>query len=128
MVVSPILRGMLGIEIDAITHTLKLQPHVPATWSSFTIRNLSLGDTTLDIAYIKTADEIVLQVKHMGTGNSVVEFAPAISQRAKILRAEIDGHVVSTRLEHDNLEQHVIASFGVNRPTTTLRIKLRDNF
>ena len=35
MVVSPILRGMLGLETDAATQTLTFSPHVPANWNSF---------------------------------------------------------------------------------------------
>src|SRR5437899_1338669 len=45
MVVSPILRGMLGLEVDAIHHTVRLTPHVPADWDRFSMENVHVGDT-----------------------------------------------------------------------------------
>jgi len=39
MVVTPLVRGMFGLETDAATGTLTLVPHVPADWNSFGIRN-----------------------------------------------------------------------------------------
>ena len=49
MVVSPILRGMLGLAIDAPEHTLTFAPHVPATWTSFAVKNVHAGPVMLDL-------------------------------------------------------------------------------
>ena len=40
MVVSPILRGMFGLQTDAEKHQIHSTPHVPADWTSFAIRNV----------------------------------------------------------------------------------------
>src|SRR4029077_3473383 len=61
MVVSPILRGMLGLETDAIHHSVKLTPHIPADWTRFTIGNLRVGKDALLINYSKTDEGIVLE-------------------------------------------------------------------
>src|SRR5262249_15168055 len=53
MVVSPILRGMLGISADAITHTLIFEPHVPIDWTRFSVENLRVGNNTLLLNYKK---------------------------------------------------------------------------
>ena len=55
MVVSPILRGMFGLETDASNHEITFAPHVPANWTSFAIRNihLELGNH-VDFQYRKT--------------------------------------------------------------------------
>src|SRR6516162_2251503 len=37
MVVSPILRGLLGLETDALSRTVSLAPTLPADWSSFAV-------------------------------------------------------------------------------------------
>ena len=34
MVVNPLLRGLLGIQKDTLSHTLTFAPHPPADWSS----------------------------------------------------------------------------------------------
>src|SRR5208282_5901280 len=79
MVISPLLRGLFGLQTDATKHDLTFAPHVPADWTSFAIRNVHVGQVTLDLNYRKTADEIVLEAKRTGTGDCTVEFNPAVS-------------------------------------------------
>ncbi|MDR3728120.1 MAG: hypothetical protein P4K86_13860 [Terracidiphilus sp.] len=42
MVITPTLRGLFGIEIDAQKKTITVNPHLPAGWDSAEIRTLSL--------------------------------------------------------------------------------------
>ena len=97
MVVSPILRGMLGLEANAISHNLVFAPHIPADWTSFRVQNLRVGDSTVDLTYRKTADSITLEVKRTGTGDCTLEFAPAVSLRTVILGGELNGRPVAVR-------------------------------
>src|SRR5256886_1427489 len=97
MVVSPILRGMLGLETDAISRRLVFAPHVPADWTSFRVQNLLVGDSTVNLTYRKTAESITLEAKRTGTGDCTLEFAPALSLRTTILGAELNGRPVAVR-------------------------------
>src|SRR6266550_8071992 len=75
MVVSPILRGMLGLETDAMHHTVKLAPHIPADWTRFSVENVRLGKNTLLINYAKTDEGIVLETGlTSGSEECTVEF------------------------------------------------------
>ncbi len=49
MVISPILRGMFGVEWNAAGKTLTLNPHLPASWTEATIRRLPLANSTVDL-------------------------------------------------------------------------------
>ncbi|OLE13254.1 MAG: hypothetical protein AUG89_05570 [Acidobacteria bacterium 13_1_20CM_4_56_7] len=62
MVVSPILRGMLGLETDAIHHSVKLAPHVPADWTRFSVQNVRVGKSTLLFNYGKGDEGIVCRL------------------------------------------------------------------
>jgi hypothetical protein len=44
MVLSPAIRGLFGIDADAVHRTLHLQPHLPASWDTAEIRNVRVGD------------------------------------------------------------------------------------
>ena len=55
MIVSPLLRGMFGLEIDAARSTVKFAPHVPADWNAFAIRNVSVGTDRIDFNYRRSA-------------------------------------------------------------------------
>jgi len=73
MVVSPMLRGMFGLQRDAATSTLTFAPHVPADWDSYTLRNVRIGGAQVDLLSVryhvhlagldltKTADVVKLQ-------------------------------------------------------------------
>ena len=82
MVISPILRGMFGLQTDAEKHEITLAPHVPADWTSFAIHNVRVGGVGVDFEYRKTTDSLVLETRRTGTGDCWVEFSPAFSKRA----------------------------------------------
>src|SRR5712664_1833996 len=95
MVVSPVLRGMLGLETDAIHHTVKLTPHVPADWDRFSIENVRLCKNTMLINYSKTDEGIVLETGiTSGSEECTFEFRPAISLRARVQQADLNGKPV----------------------------------
>lgn len=43
MVLSPAIRGMFGLESDALRHTLHLAPQLPATWDHADVANVAVG-------------------------------------------------------------------------------------
>ena len=43
MVITPTLRGLFGIDIDAQTKTIIVNPHLPAGWDHAEVLNLALG-------------------------------------------------------------------------------------
>jgi glycogen debranching enzyme len=128
MVVSPILRGMLGLETNAISHDLVFVPHIPADWTSFRVQNLRVGDSTVDLTYRKTADSITLEVKRTGTGDCTLEFAPALSPRTTILGAELNGRPVAVRAQTNAVDQHANVKLPLSGGAHTLRIRTRNDF
>ncbi len=128
MVVSPLLRGLLGLEADATTHQLHFAPHVPAEWSSFEAHNIQVADATIDLRYKRTEDGITLEMQRTGSGDCTMEFSPAVSLRAEITGAEIDGHRVAIRMERNREDQHVFLRFPINAGSSTLHIRLHNDF
>ncbi len=126
MVISPLLRGLFGLQTDALNHRVSLAPHVPADWTAFTIRHVSAGDAVLDFSYRKTLDETTLTIK--SSGDSTVEFSPAVSPRAHVLSAEINGRRVPFRMEKSDFDQHVVLQASLNKGESVLRIRLRNDF
>jgi glycogen debranching enzyme len=50
MVLSPAIRGLFGIDVDAPRRTLYLHPRLPASWDSAEIHNVRVGNDLYDIA------------------------------------------------------------------------------
>jgi glycogen debranching enzyme len=129
MVVSPILRGMLGLETDAIHHTVKLAPHIPADWERFSVENVRLGKDTLLMNYSRTDEGIVLETGlTSGSEECTFEFRPAISLRAKVQKVELNGKPVPFQVETRGNDQHIVVQFPVGAGKHFLRIRLLDEF
>ncbi len=128
MVLSPILRGLLGFDVDSNTHLLTFRPHVPTDWTSFSVNGVHVGQVTLDLTYKRSADEVDLEVRRSGDGSVAMDFAPALSPRARVTQAELEGRTLAAKLESYDSDQHVLVHFTVNRPTMRLRIKTRNDF
>ncbi len=126
MVISPLLRGLFGLDTDAAANRVVFTPHVPADWTSFAIHHVRAGNTTLDFRYRKTLGEITLEIE--SSGNIELEFAPALSPRARSISAEVNGHRVLPRIEKNDLDQHAAVRTSLTKGKSTLRIRMQDDF
>ncbi|MFP5229870.1 MAG: amylo-alpha-1,6-glucosidase [Acidobacteriota bacterium] len=61
MVISPILRGLFGIEWNEPANTLTVTPHLPAAWNDATIRRVPCGTRTLDLTFQRRGKELLVQ-------------------------------------------------------------------
>ena len=126
MVISPVLRGLFGLQSDAFAKQLQFAPHVPADWNSFELTNVRIGSAKLDLKYSRTADAITLDTK--GSENCSVAFSPAVSSRAKVLGVDWNGKTIPFKISTNAEDQHVNVVLPVSTQPGTLRIRLRDDF
>ena len=128
MVVSPMLRGMLGLETDALNHILRFAPHVPVGWRSFSLDHLELGATTLALSYHREPGAIILEVNRSGSGDCNLDFSPAISLRTGVASVEMDGRPIPFHAEANNSDQHVSIRVSIKDATSTIRLHLKNDF
>jgi glycogen debranching enzyme len=128
MVVSPLLRGLFGLSVDANAHLLSFAPHVPADWASFAIRNVHVGSCALDLKYERSEQGFTLEADRSGSGECILEFSPAISPLAEVMTVEMNGHLVQHRVLKSAVDQHVVVRFPVNRGTNKLHVVVHNDF
>jgi glycogen debranching enzyme len=128
MIVAPLLRGLLGLETNAPAGEIALRPHVPADWGSFTISNLHVGATTLGIRFRRDANDIWLETTRIGNGKCALDFSPAISPRANVVAAALNGHSIPYRIEASDSDQHVSVHFEVPPGRSGLRLRINNDF
>ena len=128
MVVSPILRGLFGLQADAQNHEITFAPHVPADWTSFGIRNIHLGQLSVDFQYHKTADSLTLEATRNGIGDCWVNFSPAFSLRTKVVSVEMNGKPLPFKVQANDQDQHVSMRFLLNGRTNSLVIRVKNDF
>jgi hypothetical protein len=127
MVVDPLVRGMLGLEPNAIDHTLRFTPHVPADWTSFKVDHLRVGNAQISLSYQKALDAINLDF-HSDAGRSTLIFSPALSLRARVRDVVLDGKRVPFHIEANADDQHVVVSAPVTAAAARLTVHVEDEF
>jgi hypothetical protein len=128
MVLSPILRGMLGLQTDVEKRQITLAPHVPADWTSFALHNVRVGDAAADFRFSKTADSITLEINRTGSGDCRIEFSPGLSLRTRVLSVTINGKALQFKMHPNSHDQHLDVGFALNTAANTVVIRTRNDF
>lgn len=61
MVISPIVRGLFGLEWNAETHELSVTPSLPATWDKAHLSNIPFGNQHIDLSIRRENDSLLVQ-------------------------------------------------------------------
>src|SRR5258708_22664794 len=63
MVLTPAIRGLFGIEADAVHRTLRVQPHLPAAWEFAELNNIRVGDDLYAITLKRERGHLLATVR-----------------------------------------------------------------
>lgn len=83
MVISPILRGMFGLEWNAASDSLSVTPHLPADWETSTIRRVPLGEGSLDLNFTRHGPELIVEASGKG--------ADKVLLQSRVAGAKVEG-------------------------------------
>lgn len=79
MIVTPLLRGLLGIEVDAPNAKLRVAPQLPPSWPGATIRNIAVGAALVDVEISREPGRVTGAFKVRGATRPIsVTFAPSV--------------------------------------------------
>jgi len=119
---------MFGLGVDAQTHTLTFAPHVPANWKSFSLDNVRVGGTTLALNYQRMPGAIAVEIRRGGSGDCTIDFSPAVSLRSDVVSAELNGHGIPFHADANATDQHVSMRIPITQSTSTVRVRLKNDF
>jgi glycogen debranching enzyme len=126
MVISPIVRGLFGLEWNAAENMLTVTPHLPADWPSATIRNVPFGDARMHLHFTRTSTGMLVKAEngppnlrltshiaeaHPQSGGLLIPLPPvevairqqlpepgATTTQMKVLEQRIAGHELTLKL------------------------------
>src|SRR3990170_688864 len=99
MVLTPLLRGLLGLDVDAPARRLTLTPHLPPEWDSVAVEHIPFGTGTLRVQLTRSGGGIRAELLQRGTGGPIdVVFSPALPLGAitALERTETPGDLHAT--------------------------------
>jgi glycogen debranching enzyme len=127
MVVSPLLKGMFGLEKDATKKSLRFAPHVPADWTNFKINNVRVGDSVVNLSYQKTLGEITLEVTRTG-GECALDFEPALANSVLEVGVDVNGRPQSFDQQISSEHHHLKIKFALKEGKNIVRIRMPNDF
>ena len=128
MVISPILRGLLGLDVDAARHRLSLTPHLPPGWNYVTARNIPFGKGAIDLVLRRTDRSLELLVTNNNADPFDLDFAPAYPPPAKIARAILNSKPLRWTDERNDLDWHPHFQLHVDRRLTNFSVEHNGRF
>jgi glycogen debranching enzyme len=100
MVVSPVLRGLLGLEASGGGRSLTFAPLLPADWDRVEARNVAVGDARVDFRLERgrTEETVTLTRRGGSAGALRVRVAPSFPLDATVRSATVDGRTAAPRV------------------------------
>ncbi|HEX8149557.1 MAG TPA: GH116 family glycosyl hydrolase [Pyrinomonadaceae bacterium] len=118
MTVTPLLRGLLGLEVTDGGSTVRLAPQLPADWDRVFVRRLRAGLYVFDLSLERAGGELRLRVRFadgfdLGRRPPLkFEFAPALPLDARVRSVEVERRAVGFTVERAGDVQRVV--FGTD--------------
>lgn len=75
MVITPVLRGMFGIGVDGLAHTVTVRPQLPADWAEAEVERLHVGGSVVNLSYKR--EGVAMVVRLAMVSGEAVHFAGA---------------------------------------------------
>jgi glycogen debranching enzyme len=122
MVMSPLVRGMLGLEAEAGGRRLRFSPSLPADWDRVAVRNFAVGEGRYDLALSRTAGRLTIDFsRRAGAAPLEIVAAPAFPLDARVRSVRVDGAEVPLQVRRTgDLQRAEVASPRVSARTQIL--------
>jgi glycogen debranching enzyme len=123
MVVSPLLRGLMGLESDAGARKIVFAPHLPADWQTAGVHGIPFLGARVNLDIRRDAGTLELIISNTGSENFDLEFAPAYPPCAHVDAAALDGKPVTWKTDDEYLDWHPRFAIPVKPGKTALNIR-----
>lgn len=100
MVLTPVLRGLFGIEVDALAKTVTVEPRLPADWEHAEVKRLHVGDAVMDVEYRRAGRLITVRLANLSGGGVRLVSGNGMTRGAmKITPDGLSGSIVLPAVE-----------------------------
>jgi glycogen debranching enzyme len=107
MVVTPLVRGLFGLEVTGGGRRLRLAPQLPADWPQAAARGLRVGAASVDVEFRHAPGRFEVDLRADRASIPIVELRPALPLDARVRRVTRDGAQVPFRTSRQGDRQFV---------------------
>ncbi|MGH7468741.1 MAG: hypothetical protein ACRENP_12355 [Longimicrobiales bacterium] len=107
--VTPLVSGLLGLQVDAPNRALSLEPHLPAEWGNVTINSIRLGRERISIEIRRDPGHYAIALRREGGGATLfVRLAPALPLGARVERVRVNDSDAPIQVEESAHDLHAV--------------------
>ncbi|MFQ6038852.1 MAG: amylo-alpha-1,6-glucosidase, partial [Candidatus Aminicenantales bacterium] len=99
-VVLPLVRGLLGLEANALEKTVTFSPHLPADWDHVRISSYKAGQARFTFEYSRKSQpesRIIIEGTARNARGFRIRCVPALGLGARVRTVTLDGHPVEAK-------------------------------
>ncbi len=115
MVITPLVRGLLGLKGDAPQRTIALAPHLPASWEEIKVRNFRIGDGVFSFEIKRDGDRYSVSASGIASASYKLVFSPAFALGTNIKGVSIDGKDAPFEAEPGRHDFHCRVEVGLSQ-------------
>lgn len=124
MVVTPTMRGLLGIDVSEGGRRLSFVPQLPASWDRVEARNVAVGDARYDLALERTTGRETIKVERRVQVNAAsaatIIVAPAFPLDATIRSVTAQGRAATFETRRTGDVQRVEVRVNAEAPISEI--------
>ncbi|MEX2281056.1 MAG: GH116 family glycosyl hydrolase [Gemmatimonadota bacterium] len=115
MFVSPLVKGLIGIQADAPNRALSLDPHLPAEWNTLAVSNIPVGAHRVWLTIRRGQGKYEVSLRRTGPAAPLfVRLSPALPLGARVERAKVDDRDVPVQAEQTAHDVHASIEFSLS--------------
>ena len=130
MIVTPALRGLLGIEVTAGGKELRFAPQLPANWDRVETQGVAAGDARYDLKLVRAAGRLTITITRRASttnGSSTLSqgverftLAPAFPLDARVRKVTVQGRATLFEMKSTGDVQRAEVSLKAHEPTVEI--------
>ena len=117
MVISPVMRGMFGIEVSNAGKTLKFAPQIPANWNDLDVKNIRAGDSQIDFALKRGGGKMTISVNRKSGTLANIILSPSFPLDAVVKNVTANGKKIAFQMKISGDVQQAEVKFDLTSPT-----------
>lgn len=120
MVISPVLRGMLGIETSDAGKILKFSPQLPADWNELEAKNIRVGDSAVDFKLRRGNGKMSITVSRKSGSVSKIVLSPAFPLDAELKNVSVNAKKTAFQMKSQGEVQRSEVRIQLNDAPTEI--------
>jgi len=121
MVISPVLRGMLGIEVSNAGKSLKFAPQIPANWNDLNVRNIRAGASQVDFKLKRANGKMTISVANKTTDQTVsIILSPSFPLDSVVKNVTANGKKIAFQMKSNGDVQQAEVKFDLTTSPTEI--------